>query len=257
MTNEIYVTDIETTGTDPKTDEIIEIGSQKWINPQPSFGVEGPDEQTSWVKFSALVRPNQSVPAETSAIHHLTDWHLSEALDLSDVLTDFTYKMHPRPIFAAHNSTFEASFLEASLAEKGVKPRWICTYKLALHLFPDAPSHSNSSLFYFLGVFKNLPEFWESFLQKNRLHRAWPDAYITTQLLNIFLNYVSIPEALRISSAPALLPKVNFTKDHRGKKWAQMDESFLTWVLHPDRDFDADVIHTAQYWLDKAKQEDE
>ena len=44
---------------------------------------------------------------------------------------------------AAHNADFETKFFEPMLPV-------ICTYKAALRVWPDAPSHSNGALRYWL-----------------------------------------------------------------------------------------------------------
>ena len=80
------------------------------------------------------------------------------------------------------------------------------------------------------------------------MHRAWPDAVITSEILKVCLNYLSVEEMIDISSKPALLVRIPFGRQ-KGQFWSDADVGFLEWVL--DRDFDADVMHTARHYHTK------
>ena len=64
----VRVIDVETTGTDPKIDAIIEIAS-----------VDVLKDGTIANRQSVLVRPPIPVPPESSAVHHLIDEDLAVA----------------------------------------------------------------------------------------------------------------------------------------------------------------------------------
>jgi len=241
----IYTIDIETTGIDPETSEIIEIGGVCQENKQSDF--IDPLPAPAWMNFSELCKPSCSIPPENSAIHHITDWHVRDKASVKEIALSFVDGMDGSPIFAAHNAKFESGFLSPIFKEIGgedFKPQWICTYKLAQKLFPTAPSFKNAALFYWLNLFAMAPDHWSAFFDKNQLHRAWPDAVITQEILLICLKYVSIEEAIEISSNPALLARVPFGKN-RGVPWSEMDVGFLGWVL--ERDFGEDILHTARH----------
>lgn len=241
----IYTIDIETTGLDPETSEIIEIGGvcredkqSDFINPLPA---------PAWFNFNELCKPVNPIPAENSAVHHITDWHVKEASPVKEVAMSFIDGMDNTPIFVAHNAKIEAGFLNpvfAEIAGADFTPRWICTYKLAQTLFPTAPSFKNAALFYWLQVFEKSPENWACFFEKNQLHRALPDAVITQEILLICLHHVSVEEAIEISSKPVLLARVPFGKN-RGVPFSEMDIGFLGWIL--ERDFGEDILHTARH----------
>ena len=255
----VYVTDLETTGfdNDPLA-EIIEIACLEYPLLQgdllESAGVpSGP----RWVNFVELVKPERPIPAVTSAVHHITDRTVRDACSIDDVARRLFYALPDDAILVAHTAKFEAHFLNPLAAANGKTLRWICTYKLACRLFPDAPTHSNAGLFYWLGIPASDPDYWHSFFSHEQLHRAKPDAIITQYLLEKMLEKVTLDEALKISAEPALQPRCGFSKEHKGKPWSEIDEGFLKWVLHPDRDFDEDTKFTAQYWLNKAREDDE
>ena len=74
----VRVIDIETTGTDPETDAIIEIAS-----------VDVLADGTIANQRSTLVRPGIPVPPESSAVHHLIDEDLAGAPPLMEVVSMF------------------------------------------------------------------------------------------------------------------------------------------------------------------------
>lgn len=115
--------------------------------------------------------------------------------------------------------------------------KWICTFKCALRLWPDAPSHSNQALRYWLdpvGLDRAIA---------SRSHRALPDAYVTAFLLREMLREATVEQLVAWTREPALLTKIAFGK-HRGKRWAEVDAGFLRWIL--TKDFDEDVLLTAR-----------
>ena len=238
--NHVYVIDLETTGLDPETSEIIEIGGSCLDVGQRDALDDAP---RAWGLFSGLCKPTKPIPPETSAIHHITDWHVTTARPAADVYADMVKDMPAHVVWAAHNAKFEQGFL-AQFDTDDRRIDWICTYKLALTLFPDAPSFKNAALFYYLGLFDADPDHWSEFLNDVQLHRACPDACITEQILDKCLTMVSMDEAIAISQKPALLRRVPFGK-HRGTFWSDMDLGFLDWVL--ERDFGEDIFHTARH----------
>ncbi|MFC3674698.1 exonuclease domain-containing protein [Ferrovibrio xuzhouensis] len=229
----IRVLDLETTGFQPPEAEIIEIGwTDVVLRPTGPVVVQEP--------FSLLVRPERPVPPETSAIHHLVDADLTSGLLLKDAIEIATYPKGARIIaFAAHNAKFERLFLSGLLP---ADMPWICTWKAALARWPDAPGHGNQVLRYWLdphGLDRGIAQ---------PAHRAGPDAYATAFTLRELLRAGdTVEDLVRITENPALLPRVPFGHS-KGMRWAEVDDGFLYWVL--ERDFDADVIHTARTELD-------
>jgi len=61
LTRPLFVLDTETTGTDPRTDRIVEIGFQRW------------DATGMTKEWRALVNPGIPIPPEATKIHHITD----------------------------------------------------------------------------------------------------------------------------------------------------------------------------------------
>lgn len=221
--------DLETTGI-PKEGEplpgICEIG---WCDVVPIDGsVMG--------RRSALCDPGRPIPPEARATHHISDKDVS-GLASPDVV--FQAAMDPTPdCLCAHNADFERAFLPANLSIP-----IICTYKVALRIWPDAPSHSLQVLRYWLDLEMDqslgLPA-----------HRAGPDAYVGAVLMARILKEPGAPDLptmVRWSSGPALMARIGFGK-HRGEKWSDVPADYLRWIIDKS-DLDRDAKANAKHWL--------
>ena len=113
----VRVIDIETTGTDPVADAVIEVAS-----------VDVLADGTITNRQSTLVRPGIPIPPEASAVHHLIDEDLADAPPLMNAIHLFRVA----DAYVAHNADFEQSFLGPRLGEA----TWVCTYKCALRIWP-------------------------------------------------------------------------------------------------------------------------
>jgi exodeoxyribonuclease X len=237
----ISVLDTETTGLVPG--DVVEIAK---------VDVQLTDEDTNtWAindRRSALVRPSCPISYEAMACHHITN-EMVEVTDLenpgsgdgmrSDVMSWFDSVSPFAPVVAAHNAAFDRQFLP-ELADR----KWICTYRCALHLWPDAPSHSNQVLRYFLGLdVSDMPT--EAGATP---HRAMYDAWVTAKLLQRMLSDHSVEELLRLTVEPVLLGTCKFGNKYRGRQWADVPADYLRWIARQD-DMNPDVLHTARYYL--------
>lgn len=183
---------------------------------------------------SILVNPGRPIPPVASAVHHIVDSDVSAAPTIKEAMLIVNDDEHH--IFAAHNAAFERSFLP-SLADH----RWICSYKVAVTIAPDAPEHKLQALRYWakLAVDRDLaiPP-----------HRAGPDAYVCAALLARMMAKMNIDEMIDVSSRPVLLPKVLFG-EHAMKPWSKVPQSYLSWIVHKSKGpWDPDVLHTAKHW---------
>lgn len=222
----IRVIDIETTGIDAAEHRVCEVG---WCDLTAHGEV--------LLGESVLINPERPIPPEASAVHHLIDADVAEAQTWPAFCQSHRRVAEVElQALAAHNAKFEQSYC-AALAPSEMP--WICTYKCALRLWPDAPSHSNQALRYWrnpAGLAR---------LIADRAHRALPDAYVTAFLLRDMLQMdgVTVEKMIEWSSQPALQVTCHIGKN-RGRKWSEIDSGFLRWLL--DKDFDEDVLFTAQ-----------
>lgn len=222
------VVDIETNGMEPPA-SLIELGWQSldWysFDRPPEVGVLQGNQLFG-------LQPGEIMSPDVRAVHHISP-EMLEGLDQFDMTGwadgfDADYSV-------AHNAEFETKWLDFG------KP-WICTYKCALRVWPDAPSHGNQALKYFLGV-EDRPE-------HHPPHRALPDAIVTTFILQALLDTGTPVETLvQWSSEPRLLPSCPIGK-FRGKPWAEVEWGFLNWMLKQP-DMEHDLKWNAQREIDR------
>ena len=246
----IRVIDLET-GPDPVEGEpgIIEYGHIDVI----AKGVDMLGNPYDWEvgthtfhTFDTLVKPHAPIPHETSAIHNITDAHVVNAKPWSEIGPYVRFVNSPGKrivALAAHNIECERKLI----GEYAGDLPWIDTYKIALRLWPEAMSHSNNAIRYYLN-----PEGLDPHLAAP-VHRALPDAYITAFTLREALKGHSYETLVQWSREPALLVRCKigdrFRNNGKGTPWKDVDSGFLQWIL--TKDFDEDTKHTARFHLEQ------
>ena len=99
LDNKSYVVfDLETTGLDYQSCEIIEIGAVKVVN--------GKITET----FSTLIKPTKPIPEDATAVNNITNEMVAKAPSLQQVIPDF-YKFTRDCTLVAHNIGFDSKFL--------------------------------------------------------------------------------------------------------------------------------------------------
>jgi exodeoxyribonuclease X len=190
-----------------------------------------------------LVKPTVPISPGARAVHHITDAELEGAPTLAELMHSRELpELSGGTVLAGHNIAFDNRMLEQSGVVIALLN--ICTLRAARHIWPEMESHSNQALRYALDL--KIDPSWP--LTMLPPHRALPDALVTAALLIRMLEMRSVDELIGLTVSPILQSRVRFGT-HRGKSWADMDAGFLSWVLDPKRDFDADVKHTAAHWL--------
>ena len=223
--------DLETTGFEP-TDHVVEIAAWDLLVGEGVSEVHSVDER--------LVKPPVPIPPITSAVHHIVDDDVAAASEWKDVHPRFLRDDHLVDAYCAHNARFERQWLTLEL---GFKKLWVCTLKCAYRIWPDAPSHSNQALRYWLK-----PEQLDRSVAVTA-HRAGADAYVTAHILSLMFRQpkVELNGLILCSSRPSLLPRVQFGK-HAKKPWAEVPRDYLEWITR-QADMDEDVKFTAAHYL--------
>lgn len=224
----IRVVDTETTGMEPPA-EVCEIG---WAD----YDTELKTVRSPY----SIVHRVESMPPEVRAIHHISlaesqaglPFEADEFLHRS--LTDGAIG------FAAHNLKFEEQWLNFGDCWK------ICTYKVALRVWPQAPSHSNGALRYWL---EDQGLIAPNHGQTMPPHRAGPDAYVTAHILQAaFAAGATGAQMVAWTKQPALLPTCPIG-EHRGKPWAEVPHDFLIWMVDKAKDMDSERKWNAEMEL--------
>lgn len=233
----LIVIDLETTGREPSEAHIVEWAT---VEVRPEFFGEG----GMGTVMSQLVRPPIPIPPETSAIHHIVD---------ADVRLEFGWDVWGRIVksnFAgvnvvgvAHNAEYERT----CLASLELTVPWICTYKAALRIWPDCPSHSNECLRYYLGLGGGRQE-------KQAPHSAAHDVLVTAQILQRLMHETSLENLIRWTDEPAMLPRCPIGS-WRNHPWSEVEYSFLEWIIYKARDMREDIRFCAQTEIARRKDE--
>jgi len=210
---DFVVVDCETTGLDPEQDTLVEVAALRF---------RGGALLNS---FETLVNPGRPIPPTASAIHLITDADVAHAPDVEDAQYELS-EFVGHAVVVAHNASFDRDFLTSIGGG-----RWICSLRLARHLWPDAPGYGNQLLRFWLGL--NDPR-----LGRATVHRASTDALVTGL---IFLRELAelqrsnpLPEfedvaAFVESSVP--VQRFNYGKKHRGDLLTDIPDSYLSWVI--------------------------
>lgn len=229
--------DTETTGMDPEKDAIVEIASCD-LYPVGN----GAHDVTRLVEH--LVFPERAIPPEASAVHHLTDRDVAHAPRLVEIIDEFKCA----DAYVAHNAEFDRKFLEPHIGEQ----RWICTYKVALRIWPTAPGHGNQTLRYWLGLVEPFGRPRDAI----SAHRALSDVIVTAAVFVEMLKHATWRQMQEWSAEPPLHTFCRFGAKHKGKRFDQIavdDPSYLSWIVDKS-DLDAGVKFSAAYWQTKAKE---
>lgn len=230
----IRVIDFETTGMERPPAEVVEAG---WCDltqmPDGSWDVGEAESELFAV---------DAIPPEVRAVHHITmdDVVGCRTFDPLALLLDAVNA--GAVVLAAHNMEFEHRFFGTPSVPL------LCTYKAALRVWPDAPSHSNGALRYWLedqGLLslehaKAMPP-----------HRAGPDAYVTAHVLKALLTKATAKQMVAWTREPRLLPTCPIGK-FRGKPWADVEAGFLNWMLRQP-DMEADLKWNAERELERRR----
>ncbi len=232
MNSLLRVIDLETTGNSFTDGGVVEIGWQDLEQ-----GADG-----RWAlrggPGAILIDPGNPISPATSAIHHLIDEDVAGAprwLDAAPAI--LRAEPGPAPLaLVAHRAAFEQRWCASALS--GRLP-WICTYKCALRVWPEAPGHSNQGLRYWrrpagLDRDTGLPA-----------HRAGPDAYVTAHHLRDMLAVADVATLLGWSAEPALLARVPYGK-LRGRRFADLSNEMLAGLLETGRS-DGDLGFTVRH----------
>jgi len=155
MHGEFIAFDLETTGLDAASDEIIEIGIARFRDGELVD------------QYQSLVNPPKPIPAEITQLTGIDQEDVEDQPRIQELLTDVANIVGDLPL-VAHNAQFDVSFLgkhhplDTNLV--------IDTVELASIMLPSAPRYNLGSLTRAMGI------------ELERAHRAFDDALATGQL---------------------------------------------------------------------------
>ena len=183
LDSEFVVFDIETTGLNPKYDDIIEIGAVKVKNRQVIDS------------YSTFVSIDRKLPEKIIELTSITDDMLLGKPSISKVLPEFL-KFAAGAVLVAHNANFDVSFIKEKAKvyqNENYDPSVLDTLELSRALMKDVKNHKLNTLTKKLGI------------KLENHHRAVDDASATGQLFIILLNMLNDREIFDVGNLNEIL----------------------------------------------------
>lgn len=128
--------DLETTGTLPGVDRIVEIGAVRLVNGEVD------------AVFSTLVDPERPIPAGASAVNGITD-DMVVGKPKVDALLAPLAEFCGEDLMIAHNAAFDFQFLTADYKRHEMRtPRGLvlCSYLMAKKVYPGLANYKLATL---------------------------------------------------------------------------------------------------------------
>lgn len=161
MTTNYVCVDVETTGLNPKTEKLIEIGAVKVLDGQVAE------------TFQSFLHPGRPLEARIVELTGITDEMLAAAPPAAQVMPKFAEFCGDLPLLG-HNLIFDYSFIKRGMLNEKLTfdKRGIDTLKIARKYLPELESRSLGFLCQHFGI-------------THTAHRALGDAEATVQLYEI------------------------------------------------------------------------
>ncbi len=179
ITNIDFVSfDIETTGLNKETCEIIEIGAVKY-----SAGIEVG-------RFSEFIKPKEKVPFFIKQLTHITDEEIESGKPVAEVLEAFR-EFIGDDYLIAHNSNFDLPFVTHHMMLNAIIPptnHVFDTLELTRIYLPFEPNHKLGTVAEYFNVVNPLA------------HRAIHDADTTAKVFIKLLEYIDRYIDIRLNS---------------------------------------------------------
>ncbi|OGC89311.1 MAG: hypothetical protein A2W25_13425 [candidate division Zixibacteria bacterium RBG_16_53_22] len=162
--------DLETTGLDPSTCEIIELGAARFV--------EGAAKESC----AKLVKPSGFLPQEITNLTGISNEMVSQAPAIEQVIGRYLSLFDGAPWVVGHNVDFDLSFLKKYLTKKKfalLEAKALDTAVLARILFPRLSRYSLSSLVSRFNI------------KRARSHRAHDDARATAEVYLVLISHLA------------------------------------------------------------------
>ena len=158
--------DTETTGLDPASGRIVEIGAVKF------------DRCGVIARYNVLINPEMPMPEEAGKVNGITDAMLKDKPLIAAVFPDF-FDFIGTGVLVAHNAPFDINYVNAELKRIGKSPlanKAVDTRIFAKEVFPGLSSYALQDLAVQFGI------------TALEAHRAEDDARVCMELFDKILN---------------------------------------------------------------------
>jgi exodeoxyribonuclease X len=168
--------DTETTGPDPATADVCEIGAV--LASYSGFARTAQPLQ----EYLSLIRPGEAIPPEASAVHHITNAMVRDAPTVRQIEPALRSLVESADCLCAHNAPFDFLILGRLLPNTFrpmLEPRILDSLRLARHIWPDVPSHALQALRYRFDLGAE---------NSGDPHRALFDAHLARELVEFVIS---------------------------------------------------------------------
>src|SRR6266496_3886629 len=175
--------DVETTGLEAGTDEIIEVAAVKFTG------------DTVLETFQKLVKPRHSLPLKIARLTNISDEMLADAPRFSEIAPGLVRFVKSYPL-VGHSVGFDLKMLQAQ-GMRFAQPSYD-TFDLATLLMPHAPAYRLGTLAAMLGI------------THDDAHRALSDADATRQVFLHLLRRIEGLDLEELSEISRLTARMNW-----------------------------------------------
>ena len=224
------VFDSETTGTDPRVDEIVSLAVAR---------LDGDGVETG--RYVRLVRPSQLIPPEATEVHGIDAVDVADAPRFGEIAGE-VLELLDGAVFVAHNASFDLAMLKSELARAGAEyePTGIaCTLDAFRLLEPMADDHRLGSICARRGI------------PLDEAHDALGDVLATVELLRVLIDEGIAPETIELDRAAFM--RFRSLGDTRPASEPQIRRVFgmarSAGLLRPDGGVDRDAVVALVAWV--------
>jgi DNA polymerase III epsilon subunit family exonuclease len=180
--------DVETTGLDRTTNQIVELAGVKFT---VEFNKRKKAIPITIDTFSELVKPTMRIPDDVIAIHGITNEKVENSRSIKEVLPEFFKFCGLASIMIAHNAPFDNGFLRHAIRDNNISPIGnpvLDSQKISRSIMKEAASHKLGELA------KRLRREISLKLDSSKQHRALYDCEILMEIFVAILNRRLEPE---------------------------------------------------------------
>ncbi len=198
--------DTETTGLQAEKERVIELAAYDPLHDR---------------SFVALINPGKPIPAEATAVHHISDEMVADSPPFSEVAEKFCAFCEGDVILVAHNNdAFDIHFMKAEFSRAGLTmPPWrfMDSLKWARRYRPDLPRHTLQSLREIYGI------------ASNNAHRALDDVVVLHQVFKIMTDDLPVETIYALMNVPAEIHHMPFGK-FQGTLLKDLPKDYISWM---------------------------
>jgi DNA polymerase-3 subunit epsilon len=231
MEEEIFVClDCETTGLDPKCDQIIEVALSRFSLTEV------------FAEYESLVDPNCIIPDSSIEIHHITQEMVMGKPKIKEIIPDLL-NFIGNDIIVGHGIGFDIEIIACAADQAGISHRLrsnrtLDTLRMA-RLYGESPNNSLEQLRQHFNI------------QFEGAHRAMSDVIVNCEVFKYLVSrYKTIDHLFNVLSRPIQLKMMPLGK-HKGRPLKEIPLQYLHWAAN--KDFDQDLLFSIRSEINRRK----